>query len=272
MAKEQNQGGAPASDPQLALINAKSAADFALTPIGQSVKQFELEQRMAQMYVQSTIVPATYRENIGNAVIAIDMAIRMNANPLMVMQNLYVVNGIPSWSSKFLVATINQSGRYTPLHYEFCGTEGQNDWGCRVVAYEVGDKERKHPFEGTWVTIAMADAEGWMKKPGSKWKTMPELMLRYRAAAFWQRVYCPEIGMGFLTTEEVEDIDDQTGTREVAANANKGIVLSVEDLGPEGPADQQQPEEQKQETKKPAAPKEKPMEATEEIPTFMRGE
>ena len=64
---------------EIQLVQAKSAAQFALTPIGQQIKQFEVQQRMAQMYATSTIVPDTYRGNLGNCVIAIDMAMRMNA-------------------------------------------------------------------------------------------------------------------------------------------------------------------------------------------------
>jgi hypothetical protein len=55
--------------------------------------------------------------------------------------------------------------------------------------------------------MQMAESEGWTKKNGSKWRTMPNQMLRYRAAAFWQRVYCPEISMGLMTAEEAEDIE-----------------------------------------------------------------
>lgn len=193
---------------ELQIIQAKHNAEFALTPVGQAVKQFEITQRIAQMYTQSTIVPETYRGNMGNCVIALDMAMRMNANPLMVMQNLYVVHGNPSFSSKFLIATINTSGRFSPLRYEFKGNEGTQDYGCRCVAYESSDKEHKEPLYGDWITIDMANREGWTKKNGSKWNTMPSQMLRYRAAAFWQRVYCPEISMGFLTKEEIEDIQD----------------------------------------------------------------
>ena len=120
---------------EVKLIQARSAAQFALTPIGQQVKQFEVQQRMAQMYVTSTIVPDTYKNNIGNCVIAVDMAMRMNANPLMVMQNLDIIKGKPSFSSKFLIATINASGRYSPLRYEFRGKEGTDSWACRVFAY-----------------------------------------------------------------------------------------------------------------------------------------
>lgn len=207
---------------ELKIIQAKQSAEFSLTPVGQMLKQFEITQRIANMYTQSTIVPETYRGNIGNCVIALDMSMRMNANPLMIMQNLYVVHGNPAFSSKFLIATINTSGKFTPLRYEFKGTEGSPEYRCRCYAYEVADKERKEPLHGDWISLKMAEDEGWSKKAGSKWKTMPSQMLRYRAAAFWQRVYCPEISMGFLTKEEYEDIEDVEYT-EIKNSSDKTI-------------------------------------------------
>ena len=62
----------------------------------------------------------------------------------------------------------------------------------------------------------MAKAEGWWSKKDrngnetSKWQTMPELMLRYRAATFLIRSVAPDIALGFPTTEEAIDITDQT--------------------------------------------------------------
>lgn len=53
---------------------------------------------MATMYSKSTIVPDIYKGNIGNCEIALDIAERMNANALMVIQNLYIVHGSPSFS------------------------------------------------------------------------------------------------------------------------------------------------------------------------------
>lgn len=256
---------------EIQLIQAKSAAQFALTPVGQQIKQFEVQQRMAQMYATSTIVPKAYSGNLGNCVIAIDMAMRMNANPLMIIQNLYVVNGMPSFSSKFLIATINASGRFSPLRYEFRGKEGTDTWACRVCAYDAWDKEHKEPLYGDWVSIDMAKKEGWFSKQGSKWQTMPNQMLRYRAAAFWQRVYCPEISMGFITTEEAEDIDDQTPLdvrAEIRQNANgKNITIQPgnDDQGSEAapaeaaPAPAPAPE-----------PEEKPMGEVKERPLFMQ--
>lgn len=193
---------------------------YDLTPAGQAAKQFEIIQRKAKALTTSTIVPDTYRNNIGNCVIAIEMAERMGTPPLMVMQNLYIVHGNPAWSSKYLIASINASKRFSPLRYEFKGEEGTPQYGCRCYAYEASDKERKEPLYGDWITIDMANKEGWTKKSGSKWLSMPNQMLRYRAAAFWQRVYCPEISMGLLTAEEAEDIAiDTTSAQAEAARA-----------------------------------------------------
>lgn len=222
---------------ELQIIQAKQAAEFAMTPVGQTVKQFEVMQRMAKMYTESTIVPDTYKGNIGNCVIALDMAMRMGCNPLMCMQNLYIVHGNPAFSSKFLIATINASGRFSPLRYEFKGEEGTLEYGCRCIAYESSDKEHKEPLHGDWITIGMADKEGWIKKNGSKWQSMPSQMLRYRAAAFWQRVYCPEISMGLITKEEADDIQDVEYTEiptkdklaEIAARAAGAVDAKSEE-------------------------------------------
>lgn len=193
---------------------------YDLTPAGQAAKQFEVAQRKAKALASSTIVPDTYRNNIGNCIIALEMAERMGTPPLLVMQNLYIVHGNPAWSSKYLVGCINASKRFTTLRYEFKGEEGTPQYGCRCYAYELSDKERKEPLYGDWITMDMANKEGWTKKSGSKWLTMPNQMLRYRAAAFWQRVYCPEISMGLLTAEEADDIAvDTTSTQADAARA-----------------------------------------------------
>ena len=267
---------APVLQGELELLQAKSAAAFALTPVGLQVKQFEVQQRIAKMYATSTIVPKAYQENLGNCVIAIDMAMRMNANPLMVIQNLYVVNGNPAFSSKFLIATINASGRFSPLRFEFNGTEGKDDYACRVYAYESSDKEHKEPLYGDWVSIGMAKKEGWFSKTGSKWQSMPNQMLRYRAAAFWQRVYCPEISMGLMTSEEYEDIDDQSGIvydkvrSEVKSNANKTVISIDKEAEPAGESSVAKNTDKAPAQEEAPAPSEKPLPPSEDIPDFMK--
>jgi hypothetical protein len=58
--------------------------------------------------------------------------------------------------------------------------------------------------------MEMAVNEGWYGKNGSKWVTMPDLMLRYRSAAFFGRIYAPELLMGLPSAEETHDIIDVT--------------------------------------------------------------
>jgi hypothetical protein len=58
----------------------------------------------------------------------------------------------------------------------------------------------------------MAEAEGWTKKAGSKWLTMPDQMFAYRSAAWLIRRVCPEVVMGMMTAEECAElspIDDR---------------------------------------------------------------
>ena len=183
---------------------------------------FDLIQRTAKLFASSNIVPTQFQNNLPNCVIAVDMALRMGANPLMVCQNLYVVHGRPAWSAQFLIATINQSGRFSAIRYEFQGKQDTDEWGCKAVATELATKEK---LEGPLITIGLAKKEGWYGKNGSKWQTMPELMLRYRAASWFVRAYAPEIAMGLQTAEEVKDTFDlepaENGTYSVTTDSIK---------------------------------------------------
>lgn len=177
---------------------------------------FEHVQRVASMFSKSELIPKRYQNNVGNCVIALEMANRIGASPLMVMQNLDIILGKPSWSSKFLIATLNACGKFSAIRYE----EDEQDGGrTRAWAY---DKATKEKIYGAWVSMGMAKAEGWIDKAGSKWKTMPELMRRYRAASFFTNQFAPEVSMGLQTAEEVYDVAEFT--------EEKKIKISHEDL------------------------------------------
>jgi len=166
---------------------------------------FMLAQRVATALSKSTLIPKDYQNNLPNCLVALNMAQRLKAEPLMVMQNLYVVHGRPAWSSQFLIATANKCGKFSPLRYKFTGEKGKDTYGCICYATCLEDGE---VLESTEITIAMAQAEGWYNKTGSKWQTMPEQMLRYRSAAFFVRAYAPEISLGIATDDEARDIID----------------------------------------------------------------
>ena len=159
--------------------------------------QFEHAQRIAKVLSSSDLVPTTYKNNVANTLVALEMANRMGASPLMVMQNLHIIHGRPSWGSSFIIASLNSCGRFSTLR--FVGDSNK----CKAVAT---DKQTGEVLEGPTVSLEMAKAEGWLTKTGSKWITMPELMLKYRAAAFFGRLFAPEVLMGMQTTEEIVDI------------------------------------------------------------------
>ena len=217
----------------------------AVAPGFGSLQSFELMQRAAKLLSSSTLVPAAYRaviekldrfgnvkearENpnaLANSVVALNMAQRMGADPLMVMQNLYVVEGRPSWSSQWIIAAINGCGRFSPLRYdledlgdkevEYATTEWVDGnrttkkhkvtiRNLKCVAWAV-EKETGERITSPTISVEMAVKEGWYQKNGSKWQTMPEVMLRYRTASFFGKLYAPELLMGLQTVEEMHDI------------------------------------------------------------------
>jgi len=173
------------------------------------IAAFEAAQRMAQALCTSTMVPSEYRgqQGLSNSLIALEIAARMGLSPLVVMQNMTPIHGKPSWSSSFLIATVNASGRFTPLRFVF--DDKDNPSSCFAVAR---DKATGEVLEGQLISIEMAKREGWWSRPDrygketSKWQSMTGQMLRYRASAFWVKVYCPEISLGLMTQDEVADV------------------------------------------------------------------
>lgn len=200
---------------------------------------FELMQRAAKLLASSTLVPKEYQGNLPNCVIALNMAQRVGADPLQVMQNLYVVHGRPGWSSQFLIATFNQCGRFTAMKFEFFGESGKDSWGCRAYATE---KETGERIVSSDITIKLAKDEGWHGKTGSKWKTMPQQMLMYRAASFLVRAYAPELSMGLQTQEELRDVGEVPAATVTLAGREPSALAQLEaELTGAHPADTDAP-------------------------------
>lgn len=241
---------------QLQLAQLRANAEYNNSLAGQMQRQFETYQRIAKPLSESNFVPAAYKGNLGDCVIAVEIAARLNVFPLTVMQNLCIVKGNPTWKSKFLIGCVNTCGRYTTMDYRFSidGTVGAvkyKDWQkgndgknhevlkpfdnpaldnltCVAVATE---KATGKVLTSPKVSIRMAIQEGWYTKDGSKWPTMAELMLRYRAASYWVSTFAPEMAMGFRTVEEAHDIEDvefQEITSEQPAPTSRPASAAVE--------------------------------------------
>lgn len=178
---------------------------------------FVAAQRMAAALSNSNMVPKEYQGNIANCLIALELSARLNASVFMVMQHLNIIHGRPSFSAQFMIAAINASGRFDPLRYEEVGKPGTDEYGFRAYAT---DKLSGEVLVGDAVTWGTVKAEGWLSRQGSKWKSIPGQMFRYRAAAFWLRVYAPETLMGLPPSDEVEDfVSDEPRSRQPAQPA-----------------------------------------------------
>ena len=191
------------------------------SPLTLNESNFELAQRQAKALSVSSLVPEAYRGNIANCLVALEIAHRIGASPLLVAQNLHIIHGRPSWSSQFIIAALNSCDRFSPLRFKM------TDGGC--IAWAT-DKDNGEVLEGPEVTLEMAEAEGWSTKNGSKWKTLPDLMLRYRAAAFFGRLYAPDVLMGMHSADEVEDFAPTRrgpATSSVAKIVNEAVAASV---------------------------------------------
>jgi len=213
------------------------------------VNAFETAQRIAKSLCASTLVPKDYQgnENISNCMIALEMAQRMNTSPLMVMQNLYVVHGRPGWSAQYVIASINKTGKYSPLRFKLSERDNfeteveytEYEWSAtdrrkvpikkkikvfnRTCFAWANELDTGEVLEGPEVSVVMAASEGWLQKDGSKWKTMEDVMLRYRAASFFGKLYAPEIMMGMQTAEELSDIIETDNVNGVYQNADTDI-------------------------------------------------
>ena len=225
---------------QTAVQQTNKVTDYSLGIFGTS-DNFIMAMQMAKALSESTIVPQTYQKNPSNCLIAIEQAQRMNISPLMVMQNLYPIQGKPSWSSKFLIASINASRKFDmELQYDETKDKDGKPYSC--VAWTMKNGRR---IEGMEVNMQMAKDEGWLGKNGSKWKTMPQLMLRYRAASFFSSLNCPELTMGIYTKEEIEDNDfNEYPMEDLQAQVQKDISENAnsQEFEPEEVTESAEPE------------------------------
>nr|BAR36798.1 hypothetical protein [uncultured Mediterranean phage uvMED] len=161
-----------------------------------SIQSFESAQRMAKSLAESDIVPTLYRGKLGNCIVAMEIANRMGMSTVQVMQNLNIIHGRPSWSSQFIIGLIQGCGRFLDFDY----VEAADSCQCVATAKTTGKQ-----VSGPKITMDMAKREGWTKN--TKWSTMPQTMLRYRAASAFGRFHIPDLILGIQSVEENEVID-----------------------------------------------------------------
>lgn len=235
-----------------------------------TVPGMEGVQRLAKMLAASNLVPEKFQgepssEGYCNTVLALEMAIRLNFPPLLVMQNITFIEGKPGWQGKFYIALVNSSTRFRDGDWEWKGKEGSDEFGARYKAIRVSDGKL---CIGQWVDVRMAKAEGWWSKidrsgvERSKWKSLTAQMIVYRSASFWASQWYPEGTLGLATAEELEDV-----RAEVTLSAPPAQIASPVATLP-GPHSLAEPEMETEVASEPPSPppEEEPVEPEEEDP------
>lgn len=162
--------------------------------------RFEHLWRIATAFSKSELVPTAFQNKPENCFVALQAALRLEVDPFMFLQSCYVVHGKPGIEAKLAIALLHKSGRIRgTIFYDMAGEGMKRQCTARAVDAATGEIIEQ--------TITMDDAkkEGWIDKTGSKWKTIPDLMLKYRSAAWLIRLHYPDVIMGMQTKEEVED-------------------------------------------------------------------
>ena len=198
--------------------------DFNNGGIFNSSDSFKLAYQMAGALADSTIVPRDFQKSRSNCMVAISQAQKLGVDPFVVMNNMYMIQGKITWKSEFVIAMINASGKFdTELQFDEEEKDGK-PYACTAFTFKDGRK-----IAGIKVTMDMADKEGWTKKNGTKWSTLPQLMLRYRAAVFFARFNAPELTSGLYTVEEGEDVTF-TGSRKLKRAASLNEIIEDENI------------------------------------------
>jgi hypothetical protein len=113
------------------------------------------------------------------------------------MQSIYIVGGKAGWSSSYMIARINKSGLIKGrITWDTKGSGKDLEVTAKATLADTGE------VVSATATFQMAIAEDWIKN--KKYQSMPEQMLRFRSAAMLQRLYFPEVMLGYRTAEEIE--------------------------------------------------------------------
>lgn len=165
-------------------------------------------QRVAQVFAGSKTVPMHYRGNLADCIIAVQMAARLNVDPFMFMQKSYVVHGKPGIEAQLKIGLAMERGPFKgPIQWRFEGADGAENYACIAYAVHAATGEMCE-MRIDWATVK---SEGWLSKEGSKWAkpgAMRQKMFMYRSASWLIDLYCPQVVLGLMTKEEVEDSAD----------------------------------------------------------------
>lgn len=160
-----------------------------------------LAERMnyAQALAASNLLPASYRKQPANVLVAIEYGYALGLAPMVAIQSIHVVDGKPTASAQLIGGLVRRAGHRLRVSGD----------DRHAVAEIVRSDDPEYGFKSEW-TLERAQAAGLLGK--GSWKSYPAAMLKARAITEVARDACPEVLAGVAYTPEelgaeVEDMD-----------------------------------------------------------------
>jgi len=186
---------------------------------------FEHLWRVAKAFSMSGMVPGHFQGKPESCMVALMYAQQLGEHPMVMFQEVTVINGRPGTSARFAISRANKSGLLQgPISWK---SKGQGD-ALEVTASATWRDTGE--VISTTVTMREAAADGWTRN--SKYKSIPEQMLRWRAATRLINLYMPEVLFGLGVREEadvrpaqVQEVSAGGGT--VVADLNRQIAAAA---------------------------------------------
>ena len=188
--------------------------EFSWLDVGTATKLYSLAKALSN----SKMVPDQFRGDPASCMIVMELSDRLKMPLMAVFQNVYVVNGKPSWSGKYCIIAIEASDKFEAPEYVWYHDEDGNVDGCSVQAVRKSDGKL---CCGAKISSATVKGFGWDRKSGSMW-TIPgqrEQMFMYRAAEYFVNAFCPEMFAGMYSEYSQRDIsgwEEKPATKTVA--------------------------------------------------------
>lgn len=170
--------------------------------------RFEHCYRIARLMASASLIPDHLRIDsktkqalppevvAANCFMVVNQAFRWEFDPFNVAPETYVVGGKLAFQGKLVAAAINaRAGLEERLNYTFEGKPGTDDFAVTVSGRLKGEK----------VPRTVRVSVGQAKTQNDMWKKDPEQKLIYTGAIKWARRHTPEIILGVLIEDEVDE-------------------------------------------------------------------
>jgi len=169
--------------------------------------RFEHCYRIAKLMASASLIPDHLKigrdkrplepEQIAaNCFMIVNQSLRWGFDPFSVAPETYVVGGKLAFQGKLIMAAINAlAGLEERLNFTFTGKVGTPELTITVSGRFKGEREART------VSVSVAQA----RTDNDMWKKDPEQKLVYTGSIKWARRHCPEVVMGIMLEDEMDE-------------------------------------------------------------------